>query len=63
MSWDETLFGARAEHVRLAEAEQRAVETAKDVLQSRIHLATVDHNGKRLNERRWRWFANMVESL
>ena len=43
--------------------DERAMERARDELRSRVQLAVTDHNGKRLNERRWRWFRDMVESL
>lgn len=63
MTWSEDYFGTRPEHVILAEAEEASVERAKDVLRGKIELATSDHTGKRLNERRWRWLRDMVESL
>jgi len=43
--------------------DDRELERARDELRSKVQLAVVDHNGKRLNERRWRWFRDMVESL
>jgi len=60
MSW----FKSRAPIEAPAQTiEERALEQARDELNSRVQLAVTDHNGKRLNERRWRWFRDMVESL
>lgn len=64
MKWSLNLFGpAPIEQRAQNDAESRAMERARDELNNRVQLAVVDHNGKRLNERRWRWLAGMVESL
>lgn len=62
MRWEDE-FGTKPEHVRLVEAERLVLENAKDKVLSRMELAVVDHNGKRLNERRWRWAMGLVEGL
>ena len=63
MKWGNLLFGSPIEAPAETQVEDRALEQARSELQSRVQLAVVDHNGKRLNERRWRWLRDMVESL
>lgn len=48
---------------RLIEAEQARVEAAKDIILGRAMLAVTDHNGRRLNERKWREHMNFIEAL
>lgn len=62
MSWNPFAPKPRVVIERPAQVDP-AMERARDELNNRVQLAVVDHNGKRLNERRWRWFAGMVESL
>lgn len=52
---------AQTEIVQQHEAAR--FEDARDAVLDRIQLATTDHTGRRLNERRWRWLKRMVESL
>ncbi len=47
----------------LHEAERLAFEDAKDMVLARAELATVDHRGKRLSERKWRDHMNFIGSL
>lgn len=65
--FDAEWFGSQAEHVTLydaqAEAEARELAEAKDVLRKRLLIITADHEGKRLNERKWRWAMDLLESL
>jgi len=63
MSWPFNLFGSQSEQVRLHEAEDVAFAEAKERVLERAELATVDQNGRRLNERRWRDHIEFIESL
>ncbi len=64
MSWfRDILGGARPEEVRLSKAEDAAFEHARDMVLDRAQLATVDHRGKRLNERKWREHMDFIGSL
>ena len=48
---------------RLIDTEQARVEAAKDILLARAELAVVDHNGRRLTERKWREHVQFIEGL
>lgn len=63
MSWPFNLFGSQSEQVRLHEAEDVAFAEAKERVLERAELATVDQNGRRLNERRWRDHIEFIGSL
>lgn len=63
MSWSFNLFGSQPEQVRLHEAEDHAFAEAKQRVIERAELATVDQNGRRLNERRWRDHIEFIGSL
>lgn len=61
--FDTAWFGEKAEHVTLYQAEAENLEEAKKVVLSKLEIATVDHDGKRLNERKWRYAMRLVGSL
>lgn len=63
MAWPFSLFGSQPEQVRLHEAEDVAFAEAKERVLERAELATVDQNGRRLNERRWRDHIEFIGSL
>jgi hypothetical protein len=62
MRWEDE-FGTRPADVRLVEAERVRLEYAKDLVLSNMELAVVDHQGKRMNERKWRWAMGLVGGL
>lgn len=61
--FDPSWFGEQSEQVTLHEAQEAYIEEAKSVVLDRLRIATVDHNGKRLNERKWRYAMNLIEGL
>lgn len=62
MRWEDE-FGTRPADVRLVEAERVRLEHAKETVLDRLELAVVDQDGKRLNERKWRWAMGLVGGL
>lgn len=63
MRWAD-IFGVREPaQVRMVDAHDEILAEAKERVLDRIETAVVDHNGRRLNERRWRNYRDFVRSL
>jgi hypothetical protein len=63
MRWG-NIFGSREpEQIRLVEAHDEIFDEARGRVLDRIETTVVDHNGRRLNERRWRDYRDFVRSL
>lgn len=64
MRFPSSYFSEPAAHsTPMHDAQREHLEQAKDTVLSQAELATVDHDGKRLNERKWRWAMNFIGSL
>lgn len=46
---------------QVAPRQDEAFFEAKQALLDKHRIATVDHNGRRLNERRWRYIRDYIE--
>lgn len=61
MKWSPSLYSDDPAFIQ--QEEEKDLREAQTIILQRLALETVDHTGKRLNERKWKFVVGIVGAL